>query len=212
MIGMREDKKQKFMQEYIEASRKKRKKIIIVSVMAVILAVGGIWYSNSGPYKSDDGGNYFVEETPSYKGKKVEMSLIEAEQKDGKIMIPLSEVVDKKIVRFEYKDSDPEHVFYGQIKGKMPIMAFLTTAGRVVVASSICEPCYGTEFYFQDDSLVCVACGTRWRNTDLFGEAGGCVKYPPEELKYTVEGDKIVLPESVIKDWQPRFFTEDVMG
>lgn len=209
---MREDKKQKFMQEYIEASRARRKKIILVSLVVAVLAIGGIWYANSGPYKSDEGGNYFVEEIPSYQGQKAQMVKVDAVQQGGKVAVPVSEVVDKKIVRFEYDSGDPEHEFYGQIKGKMPIMAYLSTAGRVIVASSICEPCYGTEFYLQDNHLVCVACGTRWRNTDLFGEAGGCVKYPPEELKYTVEDGKITLPEEELENWKPRFFTDDVMG
>ncbi|WP_460001777.1 Fe-S-containing protein [Paradesulfitobacterium aromaticivorans] len=37
--------------------------------------------------------------------------------------------------------------------------AYLTPAGRVMVASSFCEPCYSRRFHIEGDVLVCNTCG-----------------------------------------------------
>lgn len=206
------EKKQKFMQEYIEKQKKKQKKIMLSAFTVVAVVVGIVWYLNSAPYTSANSGNYFVQDLPSYQGRKAEMVKVAQKQDGGEVRIPIADIEKNSIVRFEYDSGNPNHEFYERIKGKLPLMAYVSTSGRVVVASSICEPCYGTEFYLQDQSLVCVACGTRWRNTDLFGEGGGCVDYPPEELKYTLKGDSLVLPQDLLIKWKPRFFREDIMS
>ncbi|HWJ02854.1 MAG TPA: Fe-S-containing protein, partial [Verrucomicrobiae bacterium] len=54
--------------------------------------------------------------------------------------------------------------------------------------------------------LVCDTCSTRWALGDLTGLGGGCVKYPPAQLKYTVDktAGKILISETDLKNWHPR--------
>ena len=85
-------------------------------------------------------------------------------------------------------------------------MAYLTPAGRVMVASSFCEPCYSRKFHIEGDVLVCNVCFTRWALADLTGLGGGCTKYPPQALNYTVDkkNGKININEDDLKNWKPR--------
>jgi uncharacterized membrane protein len=113
---------------------------------------------------------------------------------NGKIMIPVHVVKENKIVRFEYEG-----------KGlKIPLLAYLTMAGRVVTAISMCEPCKSTRFHIKDKSMVCNACYTEWNLETLKGISGGCMNYPPEVIPNTVEKDSIMIDEKVVLDWKPR--------
>lgn len=206
----REEKKAKFTSEYLETQQKKRRKIFLGAFVVALLGVGIFVWANSGRYESKTGGNYFLEETPRY-DKKTEMKEIKLTVENGLAKIPLQAVRENKIIYTEYKGGDGKKKYYGDLT-VMPMMAYVSTAGRVVLSTAICEPCYGTKFYLEGEDLVCVACGTRWRNTDLFGMGGGCVKYPPEELKYEVQGDNLVVPETKLANWQPRYFTDEMSG
>jgi hypothetical protein len=81
-----------------------------------------------------------VVERMDYSGQTISMTDIRAKVENGKISIPLDVVKEKKMVRFEYEG-----------KGlKIPLLAYVTLAGRVVTAISMCEPCRSTRFHIQD--------------------------------------------------------------
>ena len=113
---------------------------------------------------------------------------------NGKISIPLDIVKEKKMVRFEY----------GNNGAKIPLLAYVTLAGRVVTAISMCEPCRSTRFHIQDRTLVCNACNTEWILETLKGIQGGCLNYPPEVIPSTVEKDRVLIEEKVVLGWKPR--------
>ena len=118
------------------------------------------------------------------------------------------DIIENKIIYTEFP-GDGKKIYYGELRN-LPLTAFISSAGRLVLATSICEPCYGTSFSLQNKVLVCETCGTRWRNTDLFGLSGGCINYHPEELKYMVDGDYVVLEKELLRNWEPRFFTDEM--
>jgi len=151
--------------------------------------------------------NYNIGQTENYKDQKIDMTAVPLEVKDGKAFISLVTLKKSKIIYSEYRGEKKK--YYGSFD-YLPINAYITPAGRVVVATSICEPCYGTKFYIKDSDLVCVACGTHWRLDDLMGLFGGCTKFAPEEFKYTVENNKIVIAESILRNWRPRFFADEM--
>lgn len=135
-----------------------------------------------------------VMERVDYSGQTISMTEIEARVESGKITIPVDVLKEKKIIRFEYEG-------HGK---KVPLLAYVTSAGRVVTAVSICEPCRSTRFHIEGKAIVCNACATEWDLETLKGIKGGCVNYPPEVIPSTVEKDRILIEEKAVLDWKPR--------
>jgi len=202
----RAEKRAKFLEDHNLARKKRHRKILGVALVMVVAGAALISYLNR-PYESPKGGNYNIGQTQNYKDKKIEMTEVPLKLKNGKALISLDTLQDKKILYTEYRGE--KRKYYGNLDF-LPLAALITPAGRVVLATSICEPCYGTKFYIENTDLVCVACGTHWRLDDLMGLSGGCVNYAPEELKYTVENNNIIVDESVLKNWKPRYFTDEM--
>ncbi len=206
MDDNREKKRAKFLEDEKLIRKRRNKKIFAFTAVFLVVGVALISYLNR-PYESPKGGNYNIGKAENYKNQKIDMTTVPLEVKDGKALISLDSLNEKKILYTEYRGEKKN--YYGSFD-YLPINAYITPAGRVVVATSICEPCYGTKFFIQDWDLVCVACGTHWRLDDLMGLFGGCTNYPPEEFKYKVENNKIVIDESLLRNWRPRFFTDEM--
>jgi len=207
-VNNNELRRAQFAQEYIEAQKRKRNQVLGITLTITLLFVGFFIWETSGRYEDSNSGNYFFENIPDYSGQKIEMTKIDLRVEDGLVKIPLSVVGENKLIYTEYKDST-ERIYYGNLK-VLPIITYISSAGRLIIATGICEPCYGTEFILENKELVCQTCFTRWRNTDLFGLSGGCVKYPPEELMYSLEGGSIVVPQDVLSQWKPRIFQDEM--
>ncbi len=187
-----QDKKDKVLGE------KKRKPYWIPSLLAIfaVLLVGvGYWI-----IEGNTGGNSKVSSQPKvsgkvdYAGQTVRMIDIQAKVEKGKIFLPLKEVMEKKLVRFEYKGN-------GII---VPLLAYITQTGRVVTAVSMCEPCRSTRFHINDKTIVCNACATEWNLETLKGIQGGCLNYPPDVIPSTIEKDRIQIDEKIVLNWRPR--------
>jgi len=129
-----------------------------------------------------------------YAGQTISMVDIQAKVENGKISIPLDVVMEKKIVRFEYEGQGL----------KIPLLSYITLAGRVITAVSMCEPCRSTRFHIKDKTLVCNACNTEWNLDSLKGIRGGCIDYPPEIIPSTVEKGRVLIDEKVVVNWKPR--------
>jgi uncharacterized membrane protein len=130
----------------------------------------------------------------NYSGQTISMTDIVAKVQNGKVAIPLDIVKEKKMVRFEYEGNGV----------KIPLLAYVTLAGRAVTAISMCEPCRSTRFHIQDKAMVCNACNTEWSLETLKGIRGGCMNYPPEVIPNAVDKDSILIEEKVVLDWKPR--------
>lgn len=129
-----------------------------------------------------------------YSGQTIKMTDVAAKVENGRITIPVHEVKEKKIVRFEYEGNGL----------RIPLYAYLTMAGRVVTGISMCEPCKSTRFRIMDRKLVCNACDTEWQMETHKGIKGGCMNYPPEIIPHVIEKDLIIIDEKVVLDWKPR--------
>lgn len=187
-----QDKKEKVLGE------KRRKPYwvpVSLAAFAIILAGVGYWVidGNTGN-NSKLSTQPKVSEKVDYSGQTIRMTDIQAKVEKGIISIPLNEVVQKKLVRFEYEGNGL----------KIPLLAYITLSGRVVTAISMCEPCRSTRFHIKDKSMVCNACSTEWNLDTLKGIKGGCLNYPPEVIPSKVEKDRILIDEKVVRDWKPR--------
>lgn len=170
---------------------------MFISLIIIALGLGGMVYWIIQGQKTANpkiASQQKVVERVDYTGQTVGMTDIQAKVENGKISIPLNLVKEKKMVRFEYEG-----------KGvKIPLLAYVTLAGRVVTAISMCEPCRSTRFHIQDKALVCNACNTEWSLETLKGIRGGCMNYPPEVIPSTVEKDSVLIEEGVVLNWKPR--------
>jgi len=183
--------------EKVLGAKKGRPSWSLILLIVVVIALGGIAYWL---IQGNTGASPKVSSQPKvsgkvdYSGQTIKMTDVMAKVENGKIMIPVDVVKEKKIVRFEYEG-----------KGlNIPLLAYLTMAGRVVTAISMCEPCKSTRFHIKDKSMVCNACYTEWNLETLKGISGGCMNYPPEVIPNTVEKDSIVIDEKVVINWKPR--------
>jgi len=192
MVGSSfKDKREKVLDE------KKKSPRIFISLIISALVLGGVTFwvmqrkTTANPKMVSQ---QKVIERMDYSGKTIPMTDVVAKVENGKISIPLDLVKEKKMVRFEYEG-----------KGlKIPLLAYITLAGRVVTAISMCEPCRSTRFHIQDKALVCNACYTEWNLETLKGIKGGCMNYPPEVIPSTIEKDRILIEENVVLNWKPR--------
>jgi len=206
MDETRAEKRAKFLEDQGLARKKRNRKILAAGMIISAVGIALFSYLNR-PYESPKGGNHNIGQTQNYQGRKIEMTDVSLKVADNKAVISLDKLKEDKILYTEYRGEKKK--YYGSFD-YLPLNAFITPSGRVVLATSICEPCYGDRFYIENTDLVCVACGTRWRLDDLMGVGGGCVNYPPEEIKYEVEGNQIVIDESTLKNWRPRYFTDEM--
>jgi len=169
---------------------------MLVSLILVAFALGGIayWLMAGGTSTQSNVPSQKVTGRVDYTGQTISMVDIQAKVENGKISIPLDVVMEKKIVRFEYEGQGL----------KIPLLSYITLAGRVITAVSMCEPCRSTRFHIKDKTLVCNACYTEWNLDSLKGIRGGCIDYPPEVIPSTVEKGRILIDEKVVLNWKPR--------
>jgi uncharacterized protein len=195
-----EQKKAKLELEY--QKRKKRKRVVLATLFSFVVfgLIATIVLTQESVPGFDD--KYNIGKSMDYKDKTVVMAEVKAEVGNGLVKIPLNVLEKKGIIQSMY---DPNFDIGNGQKG-LPVMAYVSPSGRVIVAASFCEPCYSRKFHIENDQLVCDTCGTRWALGDLTGIGGGCVKYPPAELKYTVDKSSgmIVINEPELKNWKPR--------
>ena len=169
----------------------------LISLGVIVVVLGGVAFWIIGAKTTANpkiASQQKVMDRVDYSGQAIRMTDIVAKVENGKIAIPLDLVKEKKMVRFEYEGDGV----------KIPLLAYVTLAGRVVTAISMCEPCRSTRFHIQDKALVCNACNTEWSLETLKGIRGGCMNYPPEVIPSTVEKDRVVIEEKVVLGWKPR--------
>ncbi len=129
-----------------------------------------------------------------YMGKTIAQQNIDVEIRDGVVSFPLAVLLEKKIVAFDYP----------MATRTVPLLAYVSTDGKLVTAVRMCEPCNSQTFTIDGSEMVCGRCGTRWKLTNLEGIEGACQKYPPDPIPSTVVGNTVQIKESVIQQWKMR--------
>ncbi|MHB9095762.1 MAG: Fe-S-containing protein [Eubacteriales bacterium] len=138
-----------------------------------------------------------------YTGQALEFGKVQATDSGGDVTVSLSDIKNKKTTTFDVQGINFT-LNNGTPFNYVPLLAFVSPKGNLTVATSLCEPCSGTTFHVEGDQLVCNSCGTRWSLDGLQGISGGCTKYPPETIKYTVQGDKLIIKKADLQNWKPR--------
>ncbi len=177
------------------------KKYFFIGLVGIIVVAAAVYYYTNSKSSADAG--LYNAGAVNYAAGTLQMSKIPAEISGGKVTVDLKTVKEKQMVTFDvpgvsFKLANDTPFNY------LPMLVYVSPKGNVVLATSLCEPCSGTSFRIEGNQLACNACDTRWDLESLQGISGGCMKYPPETVKYTVEGNKLVLDENMLKSWQPR--------
>jgi uncharacterized membrane protein len=169
-------------------------KIIVIILVVVALPVSWLILKESPQAESKAIAGTQVMERINYQNQSVSMTKVEVTVQKGAVEVPLDGVKNNKLVSFEYQR--PE--------GRIPLLAYITPAGKLVTAVSVCEPCNSTRFHIEGNQMVCNSCFTRWDLETLKGISGGCLNYPPDTLPHEIQGGKLMIKEMDLKDWKPR--------
>lgn len=172
----------------------KRRTKFVLWAIGIPLVIGWV-YSNL-----PDGGNPVIQASPvvtkavPYGSAGQHMTNIPAKVENGKIIIPLDMLREKKFVRF----------IYGDAPAGTPMLAYISAEGKIVTAVSMCEPCNSTAFHIKGDKLICNFCGSTWELNDLEAVSGSCGRYPPDAMANEVVGNDIRIDEQAIARWRRR--------
>ena len=169
-------------------------KIIAIILVAVALPVSWLIFKESPQAESKGITGTQVMERVNYQNQSVSMAKVDVAVQKGAVELPLDLVKNEKLVSFEYLRPD----------GRIPLLAYITPAGKLVTAVSVCEPCRSTRFHIEGNHMVCNSCFTRWDLETLKGISGGCLKYPPDTLPHEIQGGKLTIKEMDLKNWKPR--------
>ena len=117
----------------------------------------------------------------AYAGREIELS--EPEEyavEDGMIIVPLSELEDMRLHRYQYTATDGVHMRFFLIK---------KSQGSYGVVLDACEICGPSGYYERGDDVICKLCDVVM-NRGTIGFKGGCNPIP---IPYIVHDEKIKI-------------------
>ena len=124
---------------------------------------------------------------------KVSSTIVQARIEGPFMIVSLKEVQENGVVRF----FDPELV------QEIPVIAYLTSSGRLVTAMSISEGCRSRDFYIEGENIHCANCPSYWNASSLEAYAC-CQKYYPDPIPSTLLGDEVRIELETVRSWQAR--------
>ncbi len=127
-------------------------------------------------------------------GGHYEMGSVEATVSGDEIRIPLSTVEKEKIVAFEYSDG----------MSTVPLLAFISSEGKLVTSYRMCEPCNSRTYSIDGDRLSCGNCETQWSLRNLDGLQGNCQKFPPDPIPSIIRDGMVVISLQIVRAWSTR--------
>lgn len=198
-------------QRFEDAGRFPVRKLVVIGIVVAVLGFGGFIGYQRWQVARQVGGAIVVADV-RYPAYQIEMvSLGTADQSAEGMTIPLAELKKDYIVGAVYDRTNPMPEGYQMAAGGniLPVLAYIAPSGKLVVATSFCEPCRSTTFHLEGNILVCDVCFTRWELNTLLGIGGGCFDYPPEELTAEIRGDTVFVPAADLEAWVPRAYQDE---
>jgi len=193
-------------EKFENAGRFPMKKTAVIGLVVIIVAVGAFFGYRLATNTPEVGGAVVEQGGPDYSSGPVAMTVLpNVTVAGGNLQLPVADITAKKIVGVLYNRTNPMPDGYNDIaQNGLPVLAYVAPSGRLVVASSLCEPCHSYEFHIEGNDLVCNSCFTHWDLNTLEGKSGGCKAYPPEELTTVVNGGTVDVPTGALESWTPR--------
>lgn len=183
-------------EKVLKGKNNSNRKGIYVGLASFISVSALIIYLNVQPSKEEAiiDSQPKVSENIKYPSLRYDHAYSIAFARDGKIILPLDVVKEKKFVKFDYIGGNKT----------IPLLAYLTEDGKIVTSISLCEPCDSKDFHIQGNNLICNSCGTTWDLNNLDAISGSCGKYPPDPVPSKVVGNEIQIDEYIVTGWVRR--------
>ncbi len=164
-------------------------------IIAFIALLGGLVYTNLPERSHPTIKNQPIVVSPTtYPSMRQEMINTASRVENGKIIISLAEVREKKFVAFDYVAANK----------RVPLLAYISGEGKLITAVSMCEPCNSQRFHIRGDQLVCNSCGSTWELNTLRAISGACGRFPPDAIPSQVVADEVQIDEAIVARWQRR--------
>ncbi|MHB8867291.1 MAG: Fe-S-containing protein [Thermoleophilia bacterium] len=198
-------------QRFEDAGRFPVRKLVVIGIIVAVLGFAGFVGYQRWQVSRQVGGVLVMADV-RYPAYQVDMVTLDtATQTDEGMSIPLADLKRDYIVGAVYNRTNPMPEGYQMAAGGniLPVLAYIAPSGKLVVATSFCEPCRSTTFHFEGNILVCDVCYTRWELNTLLGIGGGCFDYPPEELTAETRGDMVFVPAADLEGWVPRAYQDE---
>lgn len=198
-------------QRFEEAGRFPVRKLVIIGIVVAVVAFSGFVAYQRWQISRQVGGVVVMADV-RYPAYQVDMVTLDtATQTVEGMSIPLADLKKDFLVGAVYNRTNPMPEGYQMAAGGnvLPVLAYIAPSGKLVVATSFCEPCRSTTFHFEGNILVCDVCFTRWELNTLLGIGGGCFDYPPEELTAEIRGDTLFVPAADLEAWVPRAYQDE---
>lgn len=193
-----------------EAGRFPMRRVVATGIVVFILLFGAL-AGYQALQKSKEVGGVVIMKDPKYPSQNVAMLRYKdadspAKQTTEGISFPVAALTKNFMIGITYQRQKPMPYGYEQAAGGdiLPLLAYVAPSGKLVVATSFCEPCRSQTFHFEGNQLVCDTCFTRWDLNTLIGVGGGCMTYPPEEVKAELRGEQVFVPKADLEGWIPR--------
>lgn len=190
------DSWQKKREKVLGRSTAGRRHWVKPAALVALFAAAFVWVYLHVP----EGGNPIVKAQPivvepvKYSPLGQQMFDIPARVENGKIIVPLDVLKARRFIGFKYESP----------VNSVPLLAYVTTEGKIVTAVSMCEPCNSSRFHIRSEELVCNSCGSTWELNTLEAVSGSCGRYPPDAVPNAVVGNEVQIDEQVIARWQRR--------
>ncbi len=134
-----------------------------------------------------------VSDPVDYTDREIPMTDITGAVENGYFTFPLQEVLNHKLVRLEYQG--PTAV--------IPILAYISTRGKLVTSISISEPSNSSRFTIINNEIHNNNCPSHWE-LDSMRALACCGNNYPDPIPSEVRHGKVMIAVSTIENWRRR--------
>ncbi len=134
-----------------------------------------------------------VSDPVDYTDREIAMTEINGTVEDGYFTFPLQEVLDHKLVRLEYQG--PTAI--------IPVLAYISTRGKLVTSISISEPSNSSRFTIMNNEIHNNNCPSHWE-LDSMRALACCGNNYPDPIPSEVRDGKVMIAVSTIENWRRR--------
>lgn len=134
-----------------------------------------------------------VSDPVDYTDREIPMTEITGTVENGYFTFPLQQVLDHKLVRLEYQGST----------AIIPILAYISTRGKLVTSISISEPSNSSRFTIINNEIHNNNCPSHWE-LDSMRALACCGNNHPDPIPSQVRNGKVLISTSTIENWRRR--------
>jgi len=134
-----------------------------------------------------------VTEPVDYGDREIQMTDIDFRIEDGYVIFSLDDVIQHRIVFIDYQGPT----------SPIPVMAYISSNGKLVTAISINEPCNETRFKIVGNDIKAEKCRAIWDMNSMEAHIC-CTNNYPDPIPSEVIGDEVRIWERTILSWNRR--------